>query len=215
MKDKMDTRTKKAPKDIWKLLGVVLSIIFSSISLFYAYQANIIQTNIYPSQIKPLVQAKPVDFKISYYGNELMGETFIQIVNYSGFTAKNIRTDIKYSGSWIREWTIAATHGLSEKARNKPLDERTKKELDGYINTVNMNIGDLKPQSKNSLMQVWTGSWGTRESFDSLKNKVVSVRTRWMNELGFEEENISHYELVITKAYEKEVFTFIPLEKCN
>jgi len=191
------------------IANILLTIVALS-SIYFTYRSNKRAEKLFESQIKPLIQTKPVSFVMTDSNDELFGTIELQIVNHSNFKALNVRTDVKYHGPWIREWMIAAAKGMNNLEHKGLLTEEQKKELNIYRLSLTQNVGNIKPNK--DLKQLWTGGLGNKKKYYETENKSISVRTLWKNQYGFEYENIEHYNIVITSAFESESVTIIPKE---
>lgn len=193
----------------------IANIILATVAIFALYfniQSDRRAVKVFESQIRPVVQAKPVDFKLvmgGKDGKELMGITTIQYVNYGILTAYNVRTDVKYSGTnvWINDWIPAALKGLEEKQQKEELTEQEKAWLSHYKEVIKVSLDDLKPGRENYKAQEWAGAWGPREG-----EKTISIRLRWKDAKGFEFDYIDDYRLIINKAFDSESFTIVPID---
>jgi hypothetical protein len=111
---------------------------------------------------------------------------------------------------WLRDWIIAAVIGLEKREALGQLDTDSKNELSSYRNTLHENAINLR--AGQNVLQKWTGSWETRDFFDSLKEeRIISVRTRWKDLKGLEYDRIEDYRLIVNNAYGGESFTIVQL----
>jgi len=136
-------------------------------------------------QVRPLIQARPVDFAIQ----NGFGRTTLEVINPSGYEAYELSLDIRYEeNDWIAEWLKA--NGQSP----EPVQEL--KSRAGFTSIFNGSL----PYSEEEICI-------KRKSFD------VYVRTRWKNEFGRNFETIGKYQLKCTTVGNNRSFTFILQEQ--
>ncbi len=202
----------KESKD-WIIPIANIILAFAAIgALSLSIQSNRRAELLFESQIRPVLQAKPVDFKFvmgGKDGKELMGVTKIQYVNYGSRTAYDVRPDVKYSDAnvWILDWVTAALKGLEKKARKGELTGQENSWLSQYRETIRSHVGNLKSGRDRFKILEWMGAWGSREG-----EKTISVRVRWKDAKGFEFDYIDDYKLIINKAFDEESFTIVPID---
>ncbi len=204
----------KVNKDwIIPLSNIIVAIVALS-AFYFNIQSDRRAEIVLESQMRPVVQAKPVNFRLAMGGKdgqELMGVTKIQFINYSSRTAHNVRADLKYSDAnvWIFDWIAAALQGLEEKEQKSELSGQEKRWLSHYRRTLNdCLLGDLKPGRDNYKTREWTGAWGPQEG-----EKRISIRLRWRDTKGFEFDYVDEYRVIINKAFDSgQSFTIVPID---
>lgn len=106
----------------------VVSALIALIALFYTYKSNDRAEKLFGSQIRPLIQDRPI--KINIQEKAQFVETTLQVINYSGFDAFDISFDLKYANNdWVRQWIMSRKDHLSNK-KEKTMEEV--EELKGY-----------------------------------------------------------------------------------
>jgi len=195
-------------------IGTCLIAFANFILLPMALRSNSRAEMLFGAQMMPLVQTKPIKFEMdstpSKQDGQWFGKTHLRIVNYSNFKAYNVKTDVKYHGPWIGEWFKAAINNLEQKKKKdeKNFSKEDESHLKNYQQTIMINNCDMDPESSPAI-QTWTGGCLPREAIS--ENKViVSVRTTWENERGFQFDSIDKYILIRATMDGGESFTFIP-----
>lgn len=181
----------------------VVSALIAIISLCYVRKSNQRAEKLFGSQIRPLIQDRPLDLVVIQQFNAI--ETILEVVNYSGFDAYNISFDLKYgSNYWISEWIKAKLDALAK------IDHRTEEEEELYKfysvqpkEIKNLGAGDSVKRHMRGSLNI-DAVCNSKEGFD------VLVRTIWKNERGHTFDRIRKYKLLCTSVDGGRSFTFIP-----
>ena len=137
-----------------------------------------------PSQVKPLIQTKPINFVIE----NSFGKTFLEVLNASGHDAYDLSVDMKYEeNDWIGEWLRADSRPPAGALRLGPL-------------------AALMATFKGSLPYS-EGELTTRKGFN------IMVKARWRNGFRRQFEVIAKYRLQCTTVGNNRAFTFMLQEQ--
>lgn len=181
--------------ELEKLWGIVKThwinftlAVAAVLSAIFAYRSNQRAEQLFMGQRRPILQVRPIAIKD--YPEFPAVETFLSIINYSGFIARNISFDLKYNhNDWCGEWLRAeknkkpATSNVSEK----------------YYSISESIIDELQPGCfhEASIRGVLN-----LDDVCKKKNIPVYVKARWENESKFIFEKIWQYNLICTSAAE-------------
>jgi hypothetical protein len=184
----------------------LISLGIALLSFYISYKADSRSEKLYIGQRTASIQITPLAFEEYYYDNQPMGRITLQVTNYTGFQATNLRLDTMMEGQWIMEWVKAAVKGLSEMEKKGELSEKLKAELIGYRASLSQKVYNIAP-NKSIIHQAQGGL-----RFDRKNRKIITIRVGWTSENGAQFDKIFKYELISTPAYGSESLTLIPLE---
>ena len=192
--------------------NLAINFLFMSIaviSLFFAIQSDDRAEKMFTSNIKPLIQNRPIDFEIAQAIEGTTWRTKLEVINYSGFDAFNITSDLKYgTNDWLVEWFMANKKKLEEKnALGKPLTDWEKKELINYEPPIIKKL-----EAGHRVETRVLGAAPSRSNFceTARDHEKIFVRTAWANEKGHTFDLIREYTLLCTFANGGRHYSFIP-----
>jgi len=194
-------------------IGTLLIAIANFILLPMTLRSNQRSEMLFGAQMMPLVQTKPFKFAMGPTpgpDGQWYGTTYLKVVNYSNFKAYNVRTDVKYHSVWIGEWLKAAMNDLKQKELKdkKNFSKQDEHKLIEYSRIMKENISNIDPESAPAV-QAWSGGCLPREKISN-RELIISVRTTWENERGFQFDTIDRYTLTLVMVGDGEAFNFIP-----
>jgi len=200
---KEEIRFKKQHLATWTAISVSIGL-----GLFGIY-ANYQNSKFLVSQVRPLIQDRPVSF-LEFPGLQA-AETELEVINYSGFDAYDISFDLRYGkNQWIGEWMKAKRRDLEQKRRGS--QRLTSLEEEEYKNYEPKGISLLR--AGQTARRTMRGVLPESKLLEETKEKEIDiyVRTTWKNEKRHTFDRIRRYKLVCVMDNEGKSFTFIPEE---
>ena len=181
----------------WSKLPIlisVISLIIAFLAFYISHKADTRSEKLYIGQRIAEIHIIPINVEEYIYDDQVMGRITLQITNYTGFNALNMKLDAKFENQWIGEWVKAAAKGLSEKETKGQLNDKLRFELKNYQAASAPNILNLEPNQ--SVIHVMQGGL----NFDRAKQKMITLRASWTSENGARFDKIFQYELISTSA---------------
>ena len=182
----------------------------TKMSIKLAEKSNERLQKLFEAQVRPLVQSTPIDEQFVLKkgrppDTQWYATTALKIVNYSGFDAYNVVSDVKYHGPWNRQWMRAEVSNLKKKKSSSGLTPEEEQYLAKYHKSVKQKTDILKPEI--SYVHSWKGGFNPKPNNEG--NYDVAVRTTWENKKGFKFDNIDYYILKPITSGKGKVYTFI------
>jgi hypothetical protein len=175
--------------------------------LAYTHASHRRERMLYTGQRKPLIDSTPMGL-LPDPQRKAAAITFT-VVNYSGFTARNVDIDLKYGANdWIGQWVKAKDDSLKKKNQQSSSNP----DAVTFIPVVSAKIRKLKP-GKTMPFELSTIK-GSVDLEAICKNREkghdIFVRTTWENDCGHRFDEVNKYKLLCTEVDGGKSFTFVP-----
>jgi hypothetical protein len=140
---------------VFAVIGTIWNGFLTRESNELTQKSNQRAEKIFGAQIRPWVQAKPVEFEMRKDSmGRIFGTTKVRIVNFTNFDALKVRTDVMYGGrEWIREWQQAKIKDYEKKLNEEKPSPEEAAEYEYYKQNLRKSIGDLIVEDKGT--EVW------------------------------------------------------------
>jgi len=209
IKDKR-VNTEKNVALLSSIILPIIAILLSLISLYFSVTSEIRTQQLFQSQKMSDIHLTPISFTTYIYkeaNNQQMARLTLDLVNYTGFKASNVKVDANFSGEWINEWVINAANGLEgKKKRGEFLPKSLEKDLVSYkYNDNRLYNFDMKPNA------IERASFQGAFHFKPKQKNILIVRVSWNSDNNAHFDKFFRYELQQSEAYGAKSFVIIPV----
>lgn len=184
-------------------LPTIIGAAIARLSLWFTFKTNRRAEKLFGSQIRPLVQEQLI--RLEFDQTLSFATTHLEVINYSGFHAYDVRVDLKYgTNSWAVSWLRAEARRLQQLgARTREEDQKLHELL-----AEPCRIASIKAGKKAS--SVISGSLSQDYVRSETEGVNVQARVTWNNKKGHSFDRIRNYKLVCTAVGTGMDFAFIP-----